>query len=87
MAKPRPVSTVVTLRVTPELSRLLTREARRQRKTRSTLAREILQLQLTGIEPDHAAEARRQSLLVSRRRSDRDALVFVEHAADTRGWK
>ncbi len=87
MARSRSVSTVVTLRVTPELNRLLTREARRRRKTRSTVAREILQGQLTGIEPDHAAEARRQSLLVSRRRSERDALAFVERAADTTGWK
>lgn len=87
MAKPRAVSTVVTLRVTPELNRLLTREARRRRKTRSTVARDILQAQLSGLEPDHAIEARRQSLLVSRRRSERDALSFVAQAADTSGWK
>jgi len=34
-----------------------------------------------------AREARRQSLLVSGRASERDALDFIEHAADTRGWE
>jgi hypothetical protein len=51
------------------------------------VVRDILQAQLSGLEPDHATEARRQSLLVSRRRSEREALSFVEHAADTSGWK
>jgi len=34
-----------------------------------------------------AREARRQSLLVSGRESERDALELIEHAADTRGWE
>ena len=37
--------------------------------------------------PELVEEARRQSLLVSRRASERDALDFIEHAADTRGWE
>jgi len=32
-------------------------------------------------------EARRQSLLVSKRRSEREALAFLDAVADRRGWK
>ena len=32
-------------------------------------------------------EARRRSLLVSRRASEREAIDFIEHAAGTRGWR
>ncbi|HVR10431.1 MAG TPA: antitoxin MazE-like protein [Thermoanaerobaculia bacterium] len=86
--RPRKVSSALTIRIGAELDRSLAREARRSRKTKSELAREILAAGLAGEEaPDPAAEARRQSLLVSRRRSERDTLDFLEHAADTRGWK
>jgi hypothetical protein len=34
-----------------------------------------------------AAEARRQSLLVSRQRSERDIVERIERAADLAGWK
>ena len=34
-----------------------------------------------------AGEARRQSLLVSRRRSEREALAFTLGVADVRGWR
>jgi hypothetical protein len=34
-----------------------------------------------------AREARRQPLLVSRRRSEKETLEFVEKAADTRAWR
>jgi hypothetical protein len=34
-----------------------------------------------------AAEARRQSLLVPRRHSERDIVEHIEHAADLAGWK
>ena len=36
---------------------------------------------------DPAREARRQSLLVSGRASEQDALDFLEHAADEEGWR
>jgi hypothetical protein len=36
---------------------------------------------------DPAREARRQSLLVSGRASEREALEFVEHVADDKGWR
>jgi hypothetical protein len=37
--------------------------------------------------PGFAEEARRQSLLVSRSRSEQEALDFIEAAADTDGWE
>lgn len=79
---------VLTLRVDADITRSLEREARRRRKTKSEVAREILAAGL-GLEEGNlvAQEARRQSLLVSQRRSEKDALEFVEQIADTRGWE
>lgn len=81
---------VLTLRIDADLTRSLAREARRRRKTKSEVAREILAAGLGaagGNLDDPAEEARRQSLLVSRRRSESKTLRFIEHAADTRGWE
>ena len=81
---------VLTLRIDAELTRALTREARRRRKTKSEVAREILAAGLDaagGKSDDPAQEARRQSLLVSNRRSEREANRFIEQTADTRGWE
>jgi hypothetical protein len=36
---------------------------------------------------DPVREARRQSLLVNGRASERDTLRFIERSADTRGWR
>jgi len=82
-----PDSAIVTIQVPAALNRRLEREARRQRKTRSELAREILEQALAAPATDPTAEASRQSRLVSKRRSERDALRFVIDAADTSGWK
>jgi len=82
-------SRIVTLRVPPALDRRLAREARRQRRTKSDLAREALAAafgETTTVE-DPGREARRQSLLVSSRKSEREALEFVTANADRRGWK
>ena len=89
MARSKTDSTVLTIRVPTQLDRQLAREARRRRQTRSQLARTILQERFggDGDELDLPGEARRQSLLVSRRRSERDALTFVSTFADLRGWK
>jgi len=87
MARQNTPSSVLTLRVPTTLDRRLAREARRQRTTRGELARRLLEAGLSAGEPDLASEARRQSLLVSRRRSESDALAFIEAAADTRRWK
>jgi len=80
---------VLTIRISAGLTRSLAREARRRRKTKSEVVREILAAGLGGEKGglDAAEEARRQSLLVSRRRSERETLEFVEQVADTRGWR
>jgi len=88
MSRPKPDSAVLTLRVPAKLHRYLTREARRRRRTRGDIARSILQERVEGSsEPDLLAEARRQSLLVSKRRSERDTLALLDAVADRRGWK
>lgn len=87
MARDTDPSAVLTIRVPTKLARQLAREARRRRQSRSALARTILEERLGDREaPDMASEARRQSLLVSRRRSEREMLTFVADAADLRGW-
>ena len=82
-------STVLTLRVPPDLDRRIEHHARRTKRTKSAVLREALLNAFGGGRPpdDPAREARRQSLLVSGRASERDALAFVEHAADYRGWR
>ena len=80
-------SEVLTIRVPRELARRLAREARRQRRTRGAVARDILAAALAGLAEDPAAEARRQSLLVRDRASEREALRFVIDAADLAGWE
>jgi len=88
MSRTGKATAVLTLRIDADLTRSLAREARRRRKTKSEVAREILAAGL-GAEGGNllAQEARRQSLLVSRRRSERETLEFIEQTADTRGWK
>ena len=82
-------STVLTLRVPASLDRLIERTARRVRQTKSAVMRAALQSAFGQEAPpeDPAREARRQSLLVSGRASEQDALDFLEHAADEEGWR
>jgi hypothetical protein len=82
-------SSVLTLRVPPDLDRRIEREARRRRRTKSAVLREALQVTFGGGPPpeDRAREARRQSLLVSSRASERETLEFIEGTADGRGWR
>lgn len=87
MARPKSDSAVLTIRVPAALEKRLSREARRRRLTRSEVARAALEAGLRGGPSDLAAEARRQSLLVSRHPSEKDVLDFIQHAADTTGWK
>jgi metal-responsive CopG/Arc/MetJ family transcriptional regulator len=88
MARPRSDSTVLTIRVPVALEKRISREARRRRQSRSEVARAALEAGLGGSEAGGlAAEARRQSLLVSRHPSERETLDFLLHAADTAGWK
>jgi hypothetical protein len=89
MARSRRSSQVVTLRVPASLGRSIEREARRRRRTKSELVREILATAFAdgGSGRDPVREARRQSLLVSARASEKDSLAFIEGAADRRGWR
>jgi predicted transcriptional regulator len=82
-------STVLTIRVPTDLHRRIAQTARRRRSTTSAVLREALDGAFgSGPEPDDPArEARRQSLLVRGRPADREALDFVTHAADDRGWR
>jgi hypothetical protein len=80
-------SEVLTVRVPRDLARRLAREARRQRRTRGAIARDILAAGLGAPGEDPAAEARRQSLLVRDRESEREAIQFVVDAADLKGWQ
>ena len=87
MARPKSDSAVLTIRVPAALERRLAREARRRRVTRSEVARAVLEAGLRGSDSAFAAEARRQSLLASQHPSEKDALEFLLHVADTTGWK
>lgn len=81
-------STVLTIRVPAATGRRLASVARRQRRTRSEVAREFIELALAGAaDPDPRAEARRQSKLASAQAADADALQFAVAVADLRGWK
>jgi predicted transcriptional regulator len=82
-------STVLTLRVPASLDRLIERAARRVRRTKSAVMREALQSAFGSESPpeDPAREARRQSLLVSGRASEQEALDFIGQVADEEGWK
>jgi hypothetical protein len=88
MSRAEKANAVLTLRIDADLTRSLAREARRRRKTKSEVAREILAAGLAAEGGNLLAqEARRQSLLVSRRRSERETLEFIAQTADTQGWK
>ncbi len=73
------------IRLDPELERRLTALAKKQGKTKSDLAREAIRRFL--LENDLVAEARRQSLLVSRAKNERDTLDFIESASDFDRWR
>ncbi len=87
---PKPArSAILTLRVPSELDRRIERAARQKRRTKSAVLREALEGAFGGGRPpdDPAREARRQSLLVSSRKSERDALEFIDASADDEGWR
>lgn len=85
---PRPTQTdVLTIRIPRETARRLAREAKRQRRSRSEVARDILTSGLIAPNQDPLAEARRQSLLVRARESELEAVRFIVDIADLRGWQ
>ena len=73
------------IRLEPELENKLAAVARRRGRTKSDLAREAIRRYLS--EDGLAAEARRQSLLVSKSEAEQEALDFAEHATDIEGWE
>ncbi|HYN10626.1 MAG TPA: hypothetical protein VES67_24795 [Vicinamibacterales bacterium] len=78
----------MTIRVPREIERRLSREAKRQRRTRSELARTILEAGLSDTPPDDPrAEARRQSELATASAASDDTRQFILDAADLRDWK
>jgi predicted transcriptional regulator len=78
---------VLTIRIPRETARRLAREAKRQRRSRSQVARDILTSGLNAPDQDPLSEARRQSMLVSERASEQEAIHFIVDAADLRGWQ
>jgi hypothetical protein len=79
---------VLTIRVGRETHRRLALEAARQRRTRSEVARTILEASLSGRRVrDPRIEARRQSKLAAAQAAESDVLRFITEAADLRGWK
>ena len=87
MTTPAVPSQVLTIRLPRDVARRLSQEARRQRRTRSEVARSILAAGLAEPPNDPKAEASRQSRLVSERASEREAIHFAIDAADLRGWE
>jgi RHH-type transcriptional regulator, rel operon repressor / antitoxin RelB len=73
------------IRLEPDLDRRLAALAKRQGKTKSDLAREAIRRYL--MDDDLAAEARRQSLLVSEGDGEQRALDFIDEVADLEGWR
>ncbi len=73
------------IRLEPNLDQKLAALAKRQGRTKSDLAREAIRRYL--LDDDLAAEAHRQSLLVSKSDSEQNTLDFIEHAADRKGWE
>jgi predicted transcriptional regulator len=87
MAKALTPTEVLTIRVPRALGRKLAQEARKRRRTRSEVARDLIAAGLGEAGEDPYVEARRQSLLVRERESEQEALQFVVDSADLRGWK
>jgi predicted transcriptional regulator len=88
MSKAAARSMVLTIRVPRGVERRLAQEARRLRRTRSDVARTLLEAALAASPAgDPREEAHRQSALASTHNSDRDVLRFIVGTADLRGWK
>lgn len=80
MSRAEKTTSVLTVRIDTDLTDSLAREARRRHTTKSELVRELLFDGLSNGKKrnDLEEEARRQSLLVSDRRSEREALELVD---------
>ena len=87
--RPRRMRPRCSFRASGAVVRALGRMARQRRQSRSELIRAILEdaLRIESRDDDPVREARRQSLLVSRRDSERETLDFIEQVTDTRDWR
>lgn len=82
-----PVSTTTSIRLPKELSRELARKARSTKRGKSWVIKEALELYLLGSSHDTLREeARRQSLLASKRLTKVDA-IWTEQAGEIEGWR
>jgi len=73
------------IRLEEELDHKLATIAKQRGLTKSDLVREAIRRFLD--ENGLASEARRQSLLVSGRKGEEEALDSIEHTADLDGWR
>jgi predicted transcriptional regulator len=88
MARRSERTTVLTIRVPASLNRRLAKAARARRRTRSAVARDLLETALSGLQiDDPAEEARRQSRLASARAWDGDDLFDFVAGAELGDWR
>ena len=82
-----PASSTTSIRLPKELKRELERKARSTKRGKSWVIKEALELYLLGSSHDTLREeARKQSLLASRRAAKDDAL-WTEQAGEIEGWR
>jgi metal-responsive CopG/Arc/MetJ family transcriptional regulator len=79
-------SEVIVIRMSKQAVQRLDAAAHARGIKRSEFVRKVLESNLTDA-IDIEEEARRQSLLVGRRESEKDALDFLENSMSTDGWK
>lgn len=83
----RPPARILSVRLPAASNAWLERTARKRQRSKSDLVRDLIEAERQKAQFDVEGEARRQSLLVSRRPSEREALEFANAAADEAGWK
>jgi predicted DNA-binding protein len=83
-----PASSTTSIRLPKELSRELARKARSTKRGKSWVIKEALELYLLGSSHDTLrAEARRQSILVSKHQTKDEAEWTDQAAAEVEGWR
>ena len=86
MAK-QPAPLILSVRLPAVSNAWLERTARKRQRSKSDLVRDLIEAERQKSSFDMESEARRQSLLVSRRPSERESLEFVAGVADQAAWK
>ncbi len=83
-----PASTTTSIRLPKELKRELERKARSSKRGKNWVIKEALELYLLGSSHDALrAEARRQSILVSKHETKDDAVWTEQAAGEIEGWR